>query len=80
MLTNTGTEVSSGKVGDVITISIASKGGFFIEGDYVIAWSPTNDFDPDKIIVLNLGERVAEGTPHEVASNEKVQEVYLGTV
>ena len=34
----------------------------------------------DKIIVLNLGEKVAEGTPHDVASNEKVQEVYLGTV
>jgi branched-chain amino acid transport system ATP-binding protein len=34
----------------------------------------------DKIIVLNLGEKVAEGDPHAVASNKKVQEVYLGTV
>jgi branched-chain amino acid transport system ATP-binding protein len=33
-----------------------------------------------KIIVLNLGEKVAEGDPHAVASNGKVREVYLGTV
>jgi branched-chain amino acid transport system ATP-binding protein len=26
------------------------------------------------------GEKVAEGGPHAVASNKKVQEVYLGTV
>ena len=33
-----------------------------------------------KIIVLNLGEKVAEGDPHAVASDGKVREVYLGTV
>jgi branched-chain amino acid transport system ATP-binding protein len=32
----------------------------------------------DRIIVLNRGELVAEGTPHEVQANEKVKEIYLG--
>jgi branched-chain amino acid transport system ATP-binding protein len=34
----------------------------------------------DKIIVLNLGEKIAEGSPQEVAANDHVQKVYLGTV
>lgn len=33
----------------------------------------------DRIIVLNRGELVAEGTPTEVRNNKKVQEIYLGT-
>jgi len=33
----------------------------------------------DRIIVLNRGELVAEGTPDEVRENDKVQEIYLGT-
>jgi branched-chain amino acid transport system ATP-binding protein len=33
----------------------------------------------DKIIVLNLGEKIAEGSPEDVASNDQVQKVYLGT-
>jgi branched-chain amino acid transport system ATP-binding protein len=33
----------------------------------------------DRIIVLNRGELVAEGTPEEVRNNQKVQEIYLGT-
>jgi branched-chain amino acid transport system ATP-binding protein len=32
----------------------------------------------DRIIVLNRGELVAEGTPAEVRENTKVQEIYLG--
>jgi branched-chain amino acid transport system ATP-binding protein len=32
----------------------------------------------DRIIVLNRGELVAEGTPQEVQANEKVKEIYLG--
>ena len=32
-----------------------------------------------KIIVLHLGEKIAEGDPEAVASNDKVQNVYLGT-
>ena len=32
----------------------------------------------DRIIVLHHGEKVAEGTPHEIATSKKVVEVYLG--
>jgi branched-chain amino acid transport system ATP-binding protein len=34
----------------------------------------------DKIMVLAEGELLAEGTPDEIAKNEKVQEAYLGKV
>jgi branched-chain amino acid transport system ATP-binding protein len=32
----------------------------------------------DRIMVLHHGQKIAEGTPKDVASSKKVVEVYLG--
>jgi branched-chain amino acid transport system ATP-binding protein len=32
----------------------------------------------DRIVVINLGRRLAEGTPREIAENPEVIKAYLG--
>jgi len=48
-------------------------GVLFTEHDMEVVFTHS-----DRIIVLNRGELVAEGSPAEVRENTKVQEIYLG--
>jgi len=34
----------------------------------------------DRITVLHQGQVLAEGTPEEIRSNERVQQTYLGAI
>lgn len=61
-------ELLTGIVGD------QNIGILFTEHDMDVVFSHA-----DRILVLNRGELIAQGTPQEVRENQKVQEVYLGT-
>jgi branched-chain amino acid transport system ATP-binding protein len=50
-----------------------SLGVLFTEHDMDVVFSHAN-----RIIVLNYGNLIAEGTPQEVRENEKVRDIYFG--
>ena len=61
-------ELVTGIVGD------RNIGVLFTEHDMDVVFKHA-----DRILVMNHGELIAQGTPQEVRENEKVREVYLGT-
>ncbi len=62
-------ELLAGIVGD------QNIGVLFTEHDMDVVFNHA-----DRILVMNRGELIAQGTPQQVRGNKKVQEVYLGKV
>lgn len=48
-------------------------GALFVEHDMDVVFTHA-----DRIVVLNRGEKIAEGTPDQVRQNDNVRAVYLG--
>ena len=66
-------EECNGIMDMVVRIQENGTAVFMIEHNMRVAMSLC-----DHVIVINFGEKIAEGTPGEITANEKVLEAYLG--
>ncbi len=71
--TETTSEVISRPAGSVVLLSAEDDAA-----DTILPRLEAAGGDADRVIVLHHGEKVAEGTPEEIARNRTVIEVYLG--
>jgi branched-chain amino acid transport system ATP-binding protein len=54
-------------------VATRNMGVLFTEHDMQVVFNYA-----ERIIVLNRGQMIAEGTPEEVQKNHEVKEIYLG--
>ena len=60
---------------DLTTLIVRQRniGALFVEHDMDVVFTHA-----DRIIVLDRGEKITEGTPDQVRQNDRVKEIYLG--